>query len=178
MRARVDKVLSRKKNLSLLVLSFFLFLCVTALNALEYRADHELPGIEATREVVMGYLTPVDPRVSFNSDYVTEDVIHYAVTYDYVFARNRWSLDNWLYLLTNFYLVDGVLEDIQLTVGNGRAVVEYTAVGLYLGGIPGITDQYIGEIISIPAIEVYELEEERPYRIKNIRWYILINALM
>lgn len=154
-----------KKTLILIILVFCLAFCCSSIFG-----EGHTPSLEDTRGVIMGWLETLDA-----SKYTTEDVVFLDMASGEPLATNNVELGENLYWFYNVAF-EAQIVDPFVIIGEGRAVVEFTVSGVHIGefaGIPGT-----GNKVHFPKIVTYELEEEYPYRIKNARFYIMMNILM
>jgi len=164
-----------RKKAVLLVLALFVIFSVSSLSSLEYLDKDALPGTDMTRAIMMGYLTPVEPGHPHNYDYVVDDIVYFDMAGGFPIATNKQELIETMYFVYNIMFEDVAMEDFQLTVGNGRAVLEWVIVGRFVTEFAGIPAT--GEIVRVPMIGVYELQSEWPYKIRYARIYMLTDAL-
>ncbi len=164
-----------RKKAVLSLLALFLIFSVSSLSSMEYLDKDALPGIDMTRAIMMGYMTPVEPGDPHNYDYVVDDIVYFHVAGGFPIATNKQELIESMYFVYNIMFEDVAMEDLHLTVGNGRAVLEWVIVGKFVTEFAGIPPT--GEIVSVPMIGVYELQSEWPYKIRYARIYMLTDAL-
>ena len=157
--------------LFVLVLAFGLI--TTILPAL---AEDNGPGLEITERVIMGYMQPEDADEIHDYRYVTEDVHFLDVATGQPMATNREEL---IAGMNYFYNVAFDIEEVKgmdLLIGNGEAVLEWTLVGTHTGEFAGIPAT--GRNIEVPMIGRYVLQQEYPHHIEEARIYLMINILM
>ena len=164
-----------RKKAVLLVLAVFMIFSISSMSSLEYPDKDALPGIDMTRAIMMGYLTPVEPGHPHNYDYVVDDIVYFDMAGGFPIATNKQELIETMYFFYNIMFEDVAMEDFQLTVGNGRAVLEWVIVGRFVTDFAGIPAT--GEIARVPMIGVYELQSEWPYKIRYARIYMLTDEL-
>ena len=138
--------------------------------------SHEGPCIDTTRGIIMGYLYPEDADAIHNYDYVTEDVLFFDMATGAPFATNAQELAEGLYYFYNVIFEIDEIKDLNLMVGEGEAVIEWTLLGTHIGEFAGIPAT--GKEIEFPMIARYVLQDEEPYLIKEARVYMMINILM
>lgn len=160
----------------------FLLLFVIVLTAgliitsLPAAADENGPGLEITESVIMGYMQPEDADEIHDYRYVTEDVFFLDVATGQPMASNREEL---IAGMDYFYNVAFDIEEIRgmdMLIGNGEAVLEWTLVGTHTGEFAGIPAT--GRNIEVPMIGRYVLQQEYPHHIEEARIYLMINILM
>ncbi len=133
------------------------------------------PGPEITNQVMLGYISPEDPEALYDYRYVTEDVVFMDMARGEPMATGREELERVIHRNYNVSF-EAQKSDVELFVGDGKAVMEWTVVGTHIGdyaGIPGT-----GSKVEFPIVGVYELEEEWPYRIKLARIYVMESILL
>ncbi len=154
-----------KKTLILIVLVFCL-----AVYCSPVVGEGNYPSLEDTREVIMGWLETLDA-----SKFTTEDVVFLDMATGEPLATNNVELGENLYWFYNVAF-EAEIVDPFVIIGEGKAVVEFTVSGVHIGEFAGIMGT--GNKVHFPKIVTYELEEEYPHRIKNARFYIMMNILM
>ncbi len=165
-----------RKKAVLFVLAVLMIFSVSSLSSMEYLDKDALPGIETTRTVVEGFLTPVNPGEHFNLDYVADDVVFMCMALGVPVANNKEEAREIFGWVFNIAFEDASVEDVKITIGNGRAVVEWALVGVHAQDFFDIPPS--GEVERVPWTFVFELEKEWPYRIQLSRGYALISVLM
>lgn len=126
-------------------------------------------SVAVTSDILTGWANTLDLK------YVTDDVVFVDMSTGDLFATNRDELGvnlNWFY---NIAFAGGIAEP-NLIAGEGVGVLEFNLVGTHTGEFAGIAAT--GLEVNVPKAVVYELEEEYPYRIKNARFYLMVNVLL
>lgn len=171
------KNLNIVKSIAVFSLLFVLVLAsgliITFMPAL---AEDNGPGLEITERVIMGYMQPEDTDEIHDYRYVTEDVHFLDVATGQPMATNREEL---IAGMNYFYNVAFDIEEIKgmdLLIGNGEAVLEWTLVGTHTGEFAGIPAT--GRNIEVPMVGRYVLQQEYPHHIEEARIYLMINILM
>lgn len=133
------------------------------------------PGIELTREILLGYTTPECPDELYNYSYLTDDVLFMDMARGEPMATGR---DEVRAVLHRNYRqsFDAHKEDVRLIVGDGEAVMEWTVVGVHTGEYAGIPAT--GNEVAFPIVGVYALEDQWPYRIQHVRIYVMETVLL
>ncbi len=177
----IDKICSEeinswKKNL-ILVLMFFIILTLGfILIPYSVSAENAAPGFEITEKVMMGYMHPEDPDEAHNYNYVTEDVYFKDMATGQPMATNREELIAGLDYFYNVAFDIQEVRNLDILIGNGEAVIEWTIVGNHTGEFAGLPAT--GKSIEVPMIGRYILQEEYPHHIEEARIYLMINILM
>jgi len=165
-----------RKKAVLLVLALFLIFSVSSLSSMEYLDKDALPGIEITRVVVEGFLSPVNPDEHFNFDYVADDAVFMCMALGVPVSTSKEEARELFGWVFGIAFEEASVEDVKITVGNGRAVVEWALVGVHAQDFFDIPPS--GEVERLPWTFVFELEREWPYKIQLSRGYALISVLM
>ncbi|GEM_PF-990826 len=143
--------------------------------AASYDPAKALPGVDITQEIILGYLSPENPAEFHNYDFVCDNVVFFDVASNTILAEGKDMLIatmNYIYTMA----FDANVEDMNFTIGNGCAVLEWTIVGTHIGEFAGFPPT--GKPISVPMVGVYELDKNFPHRITNARVYMMTNILM